>query len=182
MINRRDDLDDVLPRKKRKPVPIELDEEPPKEPLEKRLSLKVKAMIGVGAVGAAFVGVFFLCFLYALTHPKDRGSAPRKGTLVVDASQLGRDYKINPAQADEKYKGKIIRVSLRGKVEQQAGVNYLVGDRSLRSVGPECAIRVSFADRSIPATLVAGVDYTVEGRCDGLDPFDVRLTNCDLIR
>ena len=102
-------------------------------------------------------------------------TADTKPNLIVSARKLYKEYNANEIAADEKYKGKIIKVTdiirdIGNDIMDNAYIT-LIGDQYFED------IQCYFREKSIVTGLSKGKRISVMGSCSGL-MMNVHLNNC----
>lgn len=111
--------------------------------------------------------------------------APKPPTAPVSASELHKAYKTNEVAADEKFKGKVVRVT--GKL---IGVSKDFSDAIYLTIHPGTemgemeALHAYFDDnqKAVIATLKPGEVITFDGKVDGFMMGSVMLKECTLTK
>ena len=130
-----------------------------------------------------------------------RPAAPAKGAAEATEAEVARAFLFNDALADEKFTGKVVRVT--GKVLKVRrtrpdeyllllGGSYILGDDFLTSkkTGSDLVLAFEFAGKEARKRLAAldtRQTVTVEGRCEGVrvlpasDCEAVRFVECKIL-
>jgi len=97
--------------------------------------------------------------------------AKSEKAIEVEIDTLESDYKANPAAADNKYKGKRVRVSFEGKIIQVGGKTYWQHPKRFVASGLTFSTSVYFLNKDALSKLQPDTTYTIEGKCTGVSQF-----------
>jgi len=108
-----------------------------------------------------------------------KSSAP-KADVTVTAEQLVKDYAADEKIADEKYKGKSVRVSgTFDKLTTDSSGVAKVNFKSESEVHVECGIPADAVSKA--KALRPGEKVTLQGKCFGLLVIEVVISSCDFV-
>lgn len=102
-------------------------------------------------------------------------------TSEAALDELLKAYSVNPAAADEKYKGKVLKVVAYPVRMKRIDENTVADYYPIGHMDPARAARFYFASEAEAAKLKPGPSYTITGTCEGLSGNVVVFRDCKAV-
>jgi tRNA_anti-like len=149
------------------PQPLQPSQTPPQPAASPRHVVVAVAAAGVLLLVGCIILTAAIAWWFGGDQRPDITSRPDGKPLW--GLEIWNDYGSNPVAADQKYKGKTVRITMRGKVQTDRDGQYFLGQPGVGTwTEANIICRIAARDAKSFATVMENEEVEVIGKCAGM--------------